>query len=235
MNIILFLFAMPLVCGAIALYAAARNRAEERRKTAMERVAEKTKSVLLRNRSMMFPLSAILCLSSACLSASAQEIIHARAGQIVATDSTAKTLTLKVADGSMVVFKDVANPQPAISFNQDVRSKTVPAGTFNKVGAHVVVFYFGFDVPTAVAVKDLGSDAPKRTTGSVANFDRHQHLLTLKTDTTAEPQKLVLSDDTVMDTPEGVVKLADYHPNKGEQLRCFTKPESQTALFVAPN
>ena len=234
MNIILILFAMPLVCAAIGLYAAARNRAEERRKTAMRRVAEKTKSVLLRNRNMMFPLSAILCLSSACLSASAQEIIHARAGQVVSTNSTARTLALKVADGSTVVFKDVANLEPAISFNQDVRSKTVPAGTFNKVGAEVVVFYFGFDVPTAVAVKDLGSDALKRSTGSVANFDRHQHLLTLKTDT-AEPQKLLLSDDTVMDTPEGIVKLADFHPNKGEQLRCFTKPESQTALFVAPN
>lgn len=234
MNLILILFAMPLVCAAIGLYAAARNRAEERRKTAMRRVAEKTKSVLLRNRSTMFPLSVILCLSSAWLSASAQEIIHARAGQIVATNSTAKTLTLKVADGSIVVFKDVGNPEPAISFNQDVRSKTVPAGTFNKVGAHVVVFYFGFDAPTAVAIKDLGSETPKRSTGSVANFDRHQHLLTLKSDT-AEPQKLVLSDDTVMDTPEGVVKLADFHPNKGEQLRCFTKPESQVALFVAPN
>jgi hypothetical protein len=234
MNIILILFVMPLVCAAIGLYAAARNRAEERRATAMRRVAEKTKSVLLRNRNMMFPLSAILCLSLACLSAGAQKVIHARTGQIVATNSTAKTLTLKVADGSTVVFKDVANPEPAITFDQDVRNKTVPAGTFNKVGAQVVVFYFGFDVPTAVAVKDLGSDAPKRSTGSVANFDRHQHLLTLKTDT-AEPQKLLLSDDTVMDTPEGIVKLADFHPNKGEQLRCFTKPESQTALFVAPN
>jgi hypothetical protein len=234
MNIILILFAMALVCGAIGLYAAARNRAEERRRAAMRRVAEKAKSVLLRNRDITFPLSAILCFSSLYLSASAQEIIHARAGQIVATNSTAKTLTLKVADGSTVVFKDVANPEPPISFNQDVRSKTVPAGTFRKVGAQVVVFYFGFDVPTAVAVKDLGSDAPRRSTGSVANFDRHQHLLTLKTDT-AEPQKLVLSDDTVMDTPEGVVKLADYHPNKGEQLSCLTKPESQTALFVTPN
>lgn len=234
MDIILILFAMPLICGAIGLYAAAKNRAEERRKTAMRRVAEKTKSVLLHNRNIVLPLSAILCLSSAFLSASAQEIIHARAGQIVATNSIAGTLTLKVADGSMVVFKDVANPEPAVSFNKDVRSKTVPAGTFNKVGAHVVVFYFGYDTPTAVAVKDLGSDAPKRSIGSVANFDHHQHLLTLKTDT-AEPQKLVLSDETVMDTAEGVVKLSDYHPNKGEQLRCFTKPESQAALFVAPN
>ena len=234
MNFMLILFAMPLVCGAVGLFAAARNRAEERRKTAIQSVAEKTKNVLLRNQNIMFPLSAILCLLSAFLPASAQEIIHARAGQIVATDSTAKTLTLKVADGSIVVFKDVANPQPAFSFNQDVRSKTVPAGTFNKVGANVVVFYFGFEGPTAVAIKDLGSDAPKRSTGSVASFDRRQHLLTLKTDT-AEQEKVVLSDDTVMDTPEGVVKLSDYHPNKGEQLRCFTKPESQTALFVAPN
>jgi hypothetical protein len=234
MNLMLILFVMPLVCGAIGLYAAARNRDEERRKTAMRRVAEKTKSVLLSNRNMMFPLSAILCLSSACLPASPQEVIHARAGQIVATNSAAKTLTLKVADGSTVVFKDAGNPEPAVSFDQDVRSKTIPAGTFNKVGAHVVVFYFGFDTPTAVAVKDLGSDALKRSTGSVANFNRHQHLLTLKTDT-AESQKLLLSDDTVIDTPEGVVKLADYHPNKGKQLRCFTKPESQAALFVTPN
>ena len=35
----------------------------------------------------------------------AQEIIHARGGQIVATKPTAKTLTLKVPDGSTVLYK----------------------------------------------------------------------------------------------------------------------------------
>jgi hypothetical protein len=84
MDIMLIVFAMPLVCGAISLYAAARNHAQERRKAAMPRVAEKTKNVLHRNQNLMLPLSAILCLSSACLSASAQEIVHPRAGQIVA-------------------------------------------------------------------------------------------------------------------------------------------------------
>jgi hypothetical protein len=65
-------------------------------------------------------------------------------------------------------------------------------------------------------------------------FDRHKHLLTLKTET-AQPQELAVSDDTIVDTPEGIVKPAEFHPSKGEQLRCFAKPESQAALFVAPN
>ena len=233
MNIMLFLAAMPLLCVAIILYVVAKNRAAERLKIAQRRVAEKTRSVLLRNRNVMLPLATILCLSSACLSACAQKVIHARAGQVIAVNTAAKTLTLKVADGSKVLFQDVVSPEPAISFDKAVRSKTVPAGTFTKVGANVVVFYFGIDTPTAVAVKELG-DPLQKSTGSVASFDRHQHLLTLKTET-AEPQKLVLNDETVVDTPDGIVKSADYHPNKGEQLRCFTKPSSQAALFVAPN
>jgi hypothetical protein len=109
----------------------------------------------------------------------------------------------------------------------------VPAGTFTKVGAYVVVFYFGIDTPTAVAIKELGQDPLQKSIGSVADFDRHQHLLTLKTETA--PQKLVLNDETVVDTPDGIVRSADYHPSKGEQLRCFTKPASQAALFVRPN
>jgi hypothetical protein len=233
MNIMLFFVAMPLLCVAIILYIAAKNRSAERRKIAQRRVAEKTRSVLLRNRNVMFPLATVLCLSSACLSAGAQKVIHARAGQVIAVNPAPKTLTLKIADGSSVLFQDVASPEPAVFFDKTVRSKTVPAGTFIKVGANVVVFYYGINTLTAVAIKELG-DPLQKSTGSVADFDRHQHLLTLKTKT-AEPQKLVLNDETVVDTPDGIVKSTDYRPNKGEQLRCFTKPASQVALFVAPN
>jgi hypothetical protein len=97
-----------------------------------------------------------------------------------------------------------------------------------------VVFYFGYGDLTAVAVEGLGPTAPLATTGSVANFDRHKHVLTLKTDTAAA-RELAISDDTIVDTPEGVVRSADFHPSKGEQFRCFAKPESQAALLVALN
>jgi hypothetical protein len=249
MNMMIVLVAMCLLCGVVSIYVAASNSAEERRNAQRRKLAaRKSQSVQQLHEmdtpirrevhtiklNILLPLTAVLCLSSACLSASAQETIHARAGQVTAINLAARTLTLTAADGSTIVFKDVANPEPAIYFDKDVRSKTVPTGSFNKVGAHVIVFYFGFDNPTAVAIKELGSKKPKKSTGSVATFDRHQHLLTLKS-TTAEPEKLVLTDDTVLDTPNGIVKLSEYHPNKGEQLRCFTQPESQTALFVASN
>ncbi|WP_157178384.1 hypothetical protein [Terriglobus roseus] len=166
--------------------------------------------------------------------ANAQEVIHARAGQVVAANTAAKTLTLKVADGSTVVFHDVATPEPAMSFDKDLRDKTTAAAAFHDVGAYVVVFYFGFGEPTAVAVESMGATPPKRTAGSVTSFDRHQHLLTLNTESMGS-QKVVVSDDTILDTPEGVVKASNFHPGKGQHLRCFAKPDSQNALFVAIN
>ncbi len=108
----------------------------------------------------------------------------------------------------------------------------VPVAAFTKVGANVVVLYFGYDSPTAVAVKDIGSATPKTSTGSVSSFDRHQHSLTLKTE--AAEQKLVLTDDTIVDTCDGVVKLADFKPSKGDHLHCVTAPDSETALLVTP-
>jgi hypothetical protein len=248
MNLMFVLIAICLLCAALALYTDSRIRAKARQKTALQRVAETSQRVLrhynLRDadildvhnltRKMMLLVSAIVCVSLPCLPANAQEVIHAQAGQVVAINPAAKTLTLKAADGSQVLFQDVADPEPKVSFDKAVRDKTVPAGTFSKVGANVVVFYFGFDTQVAVAVKELGPVAPVKSTGSVANFDRHLRLLTLKTEA-SEPQKLVLSDDTVVDTSQGIVKLADYRPSKGDQVRWFTKPESPAVLFVAAN
>jgi hypothetical protein len=233
MNFILVLLVMPLICGAIALGIVAQDRAKESDAKAPRRPVANARGFLLRSLAFL-PLALILSLLSGSRPASAQEIIHGRAGQVVGLDTKAKTITIRVADGSNVVFHDVANPEPAMAFDKEVRGKTVPASAFHTLGAYVVVFYFGFDAPTAVAVGYLGPNPPKRTLGSVVGFDRHKHLLTLKTET-AQPQELAVSDDTIVDTPEGIVKPAEFHPSKGEQLRCFAKPESQAALFVAPN
>lgn len=221
MNIMLVLVSMGLVCGGIGLFVGVRNCAEERR------LAER-KRLQLR----LIP-AAILCLSLGCMPLVAQEVVHAQTGKVVNVDAARKTLTLKLADGSTVSFQDVSSHEPALSLDKAVREKTVPVGTYSKVGANVVVLYFGYGSPTAVAIKELGADAPKKSSGSLSSFDRHEHSLTLKTDA-AVPQKLVLTEDTIVDTSDGVVKAADYKPSKGERLRCFTGPKSVTALFVAP-
>jgi hypothetical protein len=232
MNFILLFLAMPLLCAASALFIVASDRAKENRTNAPWRAVAHARHVLLRS-SAFVSLATILFLLSVSRPASAQETVHGRAGQVVGINATAKTITIRVADGSNVVFHDVASPEPKLAFDKDVRGKTVTAGAFHTLGAYVVVFYYGFDSPTAVAVGYLGPNPPKKTTGSVAGFDRHKRVLTIKNET-AQPQELAVSDDTIVDTPEGIVKPADFHPNKGEQLRCFAKPESQAALFVAP-
>jgi hypothetical protein len=217
MNIMSILVSMSLLCGGVALYVAAENRKPE----------------LRRIRCL---LSAIFCLSVAVLPASAQKVVHARAGQVVAINAARKTITLKAADGSTVIFNDVAAPEPVLQFAKEIREKTTPAAAFNKVGDQVVVFYFGFDTPTAVAIKDLGAGAIARSTGNVANFEKHQRLLTLNTDA-APPRKLVLNDDTVVDTSNGIVRSADYHPSKGEPVRCISglQKDTETALLIGPN
>ena len=248
MNIIFVLVAMCLVCAAIGLYVAIENQEEERR---LARRARKSTAPTDRKaqknafsagwrsavpHKKMLVVSTVASLSLFCLAANAQEVIHARAGKVMAIDKAAKTISVKVADGSTVRFEEVAAPEPNLSFAREIREKTTPAAAFDKVGDEVVVFYFGFDKPTAVAIKDLGPGSVSRSSGSVANFERHQRLLTLKTEA-AEPQKLVVTEDTVVDTPSGIVKPEDYHPSKGESVRCISElqKDSQTALLIAPN
>jgi len=220
MDIMMVLASMCLVFGLIGFFAAVRNRAEERRST--------------ERKGLQVPLAPVVVvgLSLVCLPLAAQEVVHAQTGKVVAVNSASKTLVLKLADGSTEIFHDVPSHEPDLSLDKSVRAKTVPVASFNKVGANVVVLYFGYDNPTAVAVKELGADAPKKSSGNVSNFDRHDHSLTLKTD--AAEQKLVLTEDTIVDTNDGVVKLANYKPSKGEHLSCFTSPNTETALLVVP-
>jgi hypothetical protein len=231
MNFFLLLLAMPFLSAAIALWIVLNDHLREGRAHTPRRTEGNAKGDLL--RSSAFPLVAsVLFLFAVSRGASGQEIVHARAGQLIAVNPTAKTLTLKVADGSTMVFHDVPNPEPAMAFDKDVRSKTVAASSFNTVGAYVVVFYFGFDAPTAVAVEDLGTTALNKTTGSVEGFDRHKHLLTIRNGN-AQQREMAVSDATIVDTAEGIVTPGHFHPSRGDELRCFAKPGSQTAYLIA--
>ena len=233
MNFFFILLAIPLLSAVVACSIIAHDHVVLNRTIGRRRPVANAKGVLLRS-SAFISIASIMFLFSAGRQSSGQEIVHARAGQLIAADPVAKTLTLKTADGSTVVFHDVANPEPAMTFDRDVRSKTVAASTFHTIGAYVVVFYFGFDAPTAVAVQDLGTSAPNKTTGSVEGFDRHKHVLTLKSGS-GQPQELAVSDNTIVETDEGVVNPDHFHPGKGDQLRCFAKPGTQAAFFIAPN
>jgi hypothetical protein len=220
MIIMLVLVSMCVLCGGIGLLVGAGNQAADDGLSEQKRLQ------------MFFVLGAMMCLWLACKPLGAQEVVHAAAGKLVSVNAAQKTLTLKRMDGTTMSFQVVASHEPALSLDKAVREKTVPVAGYSKVGSNVVVLYFGYDSPTAVAIKELGPDAPKKCTGSVSNFDRHEHRLTLKTDA-AGAQNLVLTEDTIVDTNDGVVKLADYKPSKGERLRCFTGADSGTALFIA--
>jgi hypothetical protein len=233
MNFFLLLLAVPLFGAAIALCIIVNDRVREGRARAPRVAVRNAKGGLLRS-SAFLSIASTLFLFAVSRGASGQEIVHARAGQLIAVNPAAKTLTLKLADGSTMVFHDVSEPEPAMTFDKDVRSKTVAASSFHTVGAYVVVFYFGFDAPTAVAVEDLGTTGLNRTTGSVAGFDRHKHLLTIRNGS-AQQQELAVSDATIVDTADGIVTPGHFHPSKGDELLCFAKPGSQTAFFIAPN
>jgi hypothetical protein len=221
MDIMITLVSMCLLFGAIGLYAGIRNHAVERRSDERKR------------HRFAIAHGMLVCLLAACMPMAAQEVIHAQAGNVVAVNASSRTLVLKLADGSTVVYHDVPSHEPALSFDKAVREKTVPIAAYSKVGANVVVLYFGYDTPTAVAVKELGPDTARKCTGSVASFDRGHHALVLQTEA-AQPEKLTLTEDTIVDTNDGVVKLADYKPSKGQRLRCYTSPNSETALLVVP-
>jgi len=229
MNIMLALVSMCLLCGGIGLFAGL-HRAHKRRVAGFNRAPKRRAADRVE-----FPtsLAAALFFLLMCSPVRAQEVIHARTGTVIAVNAADKTMTLKAVDGSTLRFKETGGAASMSSLNKSVREKTVPAEGYAKVGTNVVVLYFGYDNLTAVAIKELGAGALKKSTGSVTSFDRHDRSLTLKTDTAAE-QKLVLTDDTIVDTVNGVVKASDYHPSKGEQLRCMTGAESETALLVAP-
>jgi len=220
MDILLALVSMCLICGGIGLFICACNR------VAGDELSEQ------KQFQMFFVLGAMMCLLLACKPLGAQEVIHAETGRVVDVNAARKMLTLKRTDGSTVSYQEASSHEPALSLDKVVRDKTIPIASYSKVGANVVVLYYGYDSPTAVAIKELGADAPKKSMGSVSSFDRHEHRLTLKTDS-AESQKLVLTEDTIVDTNDGVVKLADYRPSKGERLRCYTGAEADTVLFVA--
>src|ERR1700752_801818 len=116
--------------------------------------------------------------------ADAQEGVHAISGGVTSIDPAKKTIDINTVDGSQDFFKDLANSGTSLDFDKAIRKDSTAADEFTKVGASVIVFYFGEgSQQTAVALRDLGKGPLQRDTGTIVGFNRHGHVLTIKDST----------------------------------------------------
>jgi hypothetical protein len=173
-------------------------------------------------------------LTVASASACAQEVVHALAGKVVAVNTKASTFLLAPDDGTDGQFRLPSASHTPIDFDKTVRGETTPAATFGKTGSEVVLFYDGYgNERTALAVHDLGTGPLDKSAGTVAKFNKHERLLTIKTDA-GTTTSFHIDDKTVAETSDGVEVGEKFSPEKGRQIRVVAAKSSgvETALFV---
>jgi hypothetical protein len=174
------------------------------------------------------------CISIAAPAAIAQEVIHALSGTVNAIDSGAKTITVITDDGSGGRFNDLTNSNAAIEFNKKIRAETTPADAFKNKGDRVIVFYYGGGgVRTAVALKDLGAGPFDKSSGSVVKFNKHSHLLTIKS-SAGVTSSFHIGPETIAESDSGATTADQFDASNGEQVRIIAakSDETKTALFV---
>jgi len=166
--------------------------------------------------------------------ASAQEIVHALAGKVIAVSAQSNTIQVATDDGSQDVFGVLTQKDVPLAFEKSVKALTVPASSFNKANCQVVVFYFGDDqAMTSVALEDLGSSPLTKAVGTVVKLDKRQHLITIKSDS-GQLQTFHMDAKTLADCSSGVVEGDKYDPDKGSKVRitATTGNGAPTALFI---
>jgi len=174
-------------------------------------------------------------LAAGCCVSPAQEVIHALTGVATKVDTAAQSITLTSSDGTQTVVKDEAKNHPKYDFDRDLQADAVDSSTFDKQGDHVILYYFGDGWQRrAIAVKDLGQTPLKLTTGEIAHWDHHRHVITVKMADGTE-QAFQLDNKTVVDTPMGVVNGEKFDPQKGDQIsiKYLNKDGNNSAVFLS--
>jgi hypothetical protein len=169
--------------------------------------------------------------------ANAQEVVHALAGTVSSMNPTEQTITIKTDDGSEGLFKDLMKSNVSFDFDKNVRAASIPASSFTRKGAHVIVYYFGGgDVRTAVALQELGVGPLQKISGSVYKFNKHEHLLTIK-DAAGLSESFHIDPKTVAETSWGAVEGEKFNPEKGDQVRvtAVLANGAEDALFIREN
>lgn len=174
-------------------------------------------------------------LASVPMSSAAQEMIHALTGTVSGIDTASGTITVLQDNGQTGTFQVKANPKARISFDKRVQAETTAANAFQQKNAYAIVFYFGEDERTAVALKSLGTGPFTAATGTVEKFEGH-HTLLIKDSTGAE-QTFTITPQTVAESYTGVIDGAHFQVQKGDHVRIVAAKSgaAPNALFVRAN
>jgi Cu/Ag efflux protein CusF len=173
------------------------------------------------------------CLSFAALPAAAQEVVHALTGTVSSIDAAGKTITLFQDTGSQGTFNEMTNHKTAITIDKKLLAEATPADDFSKKGAYVIVFYFGGESRTAVALRPLGTGPFTSAVGTVTKYEGHSHIITIKDDSGKE-YTFKLSEDTVAEGGFGAVNGYKFQVEKGDHVRVVgtSSGNDAMALFV---
>lgn len=163
-----------------------------------------------------------------------QMVVHAVSGTVKTVNSASKSIDVEIEDGSMGHFKTSSKSSVALSFDNDLRGDAVDASAFHDPNSFVVVYYYGYgEARTAVAIKDLGKGPFEKFNGSVVNFDKRDHTVTVRTIKDGSV-KFRLSEKAVVDTGTSLQSGQKYSPRKGYTVRVTATQSNgeHVAVFV---
>ena len=150
------------------------------------------------------------------LALQAQEVVHAVSGVVTAVHPEVNSITVKTNDGSAGEFQYHKELKTDIEFDKEVRSGTTEPNGFNKIGDHVVVYYFGEGAPrTIVALKDFGPSPLNVASGTIVKAKRHAVII--KTDA-GKTESFDIARDASAETSIGVVSGLKFDANEGERV-----------------
>lgn len=184
-----------------------------------------------RNRDFAWVLAGVLAVSA---SAYSQMVVHAVSGKVKAINAATQTMDVTGSDGATNPFKIATSNKVNLDFGNDLRSDSIEAQKFQRVGDFAVVYYYGYDNDrTAVAVKDLGAGPLLKVDGTVAGFNKKDRVMTVK-DASGKSYAFTLGDHLIVDTGLGVDNGRKYDPHKGALVRVtYAHSDNQnSALFL---
>ena len=152
--------------------------------------------------------------------ARASGLFHALTGVISKVDSSAKTLTVKTADGAEHAFQytDKTAVRDSQVAGHEVKKESVDSYLAGKQGTQVVVRYaeMGSD-KVAASVDDYGKEGLKVARGTINHADMAAHTLTIKTDDGGK-KTFDVSRDAVVEADHGAVAGAKWSYQEGDQV-----------------
>jgi hypothetical protein len=161
-----------------------------------------------------------LCVMSLLGSAYAQDAVHAVVGVVTKIDKTAKTISVKTADGAEQAFKYTARTtvRDSREAGNGVKRGVVETYFAGKEGSHVMLRYMGKGTDkTATVVDDFGKEALKGGKGTITKVDRATRTVAIKTEDGAE-STYRLGSDAIVETDHGVVRGTTYVAKEGDRV-----------------